>query len=330
MRNSLSAVRPGRTILQAHDGPERGLKGFCLPAALLLLFAVLTFSGRPAGKTAEPSTAPDTPAIGRIISASPSITEIIIDLGLGSRIIAADPYSLPLLPPGTQEIDFFYPDQEFILGLEPDILISTEVNAQGASDNPFKLLEDLGVRCFYIPTSSNIAEIKGDIRAIAAALGMSGRGEELVAAMEREIEEVAAIGQRIRADPAISEKTVYLEISPFPNPYSMGRGTFMNEMIEIAGGRNIFSDQTGYIAPGAEAILERNPDVILTNVNFIDDPVREIMSRPGFANITAVREVQVYLIDADSSSRPSQRITLALRQIARALYPREYAALGGN
>ncbi|MDR2375848.1 MAG: ABC transporter substrate-binding protein [Treponema sp.] len=305
--------------------------------AVLVLFAVLVLSGRSAGKAADPPAPVAAPAApqaalsaGRIISASPSITEIIIGLGQGSRIIAADQYSLALLPPGPQEIDFFYPDQEFILGLEPDLLISTEVNTQGAADNPFKLLEDFGIRCFYIPTSGSVAEIKRDIRAIAAELGLVERGEELVAVMEREIKEVADIGSRLTADPAFSGKTVYMEISPFPYPYSTGQGTFLNEMIEIIGARNIFSDVTGWIAPSAEAILERNPDVILTNVNFTDDPVGEIMTRPGFDNVTAVQKGQVYLIDADSSSRPSQHITLALRQMARAVYPGEYAILGGN
>ncbi|MDR3146935.1 MAG: ABC transporter substrate-binding protein, partial [Treponema sp.] len=268
--------------------------------------------------------------VSRIISASPSITEIIIGLGLESRIIAADPYSLPLLPAGTAGVDFYYPDQEFILGLEPDLIISTEVNTGGVADNPYKLLEDLGIRFFYIPTSASIAEIKRDIRAIAAELGVAERGETLVATMEREIKEVTDIASRITAAPAFQRKTVYLEISPFPSLYSMGRDTFMNEMIEIIGARNIFSDQTGWIAPSAESILERNPDVILTNVNFIDDPVGEIMNRQGFANITAVQEGQVYLIDNDSSSRPSQHITLALRQMAQAIYPGDYAALGAN
>jgi iron complex transport system substrate-binding protein len=307
------------------------------PRLAALLFAVLVLSARSGGKTAEPpvpGSAPGpvaaAPAAGRIISASPSITEILIGLGLGSRIIAADQYSLELLPSGLPAIDFFYPDQEFILGLEPDILISTEVNAQGVADNPFKLLEDFGARCFYIPTSASIAEIKRDIRLIAAELGVTERGEELVADMEREIEEVAAIGRRLTGSPGFREKTVYLEISPFPNPYSMGRGTFMNELIEIAGARNIFSDKTGWIAAGAESILERNPDVILTNVNFTDDPVGEIKARPGFDNITAVREGQVYVIDANSSSRPSQHVTLALRQIARAVYPGEYGSLGAD
>jgi iron complex transport system substrate-binding protein len=308
--------------------PDRGApKPRKALALVLILFAVLVFSGRSGGKAADP---PASPGINRIISASPSITEILIGLGLESRIIAADKYSLDLLPSGVGEVDFFYPDQEYVLGLDPDIIISTEVNAYGAADNAYKLLEDLGIHCFYIPTSSSIADIKRDIRAIAAELDMAARGEELVAVMEREIKEVADIGSRLTADPAFRRKTVYLEISPFPDPYTMGRGTFMDEMIEIIGARNVFADKTGWIAPGAEAILERNPDVILTNVSFIDDPVGEIKTRQVLNTVTAVREGWVYLIDANSSSRPSQHITRALRQMARAVDPGEYAALGGN
>jgi iron complex transport system substrate-binding protein len=118
---------------------------------------------------------------------------------------------------------------------------------------------------------------------------------------------------------------VYLEISPFPNPVTMGRETFLDEMIEIIGARNVFADNTGWIAPSAEAILDRNPEVILTNVNFINDPLGEIKARQGFATVAAVQTGQVYAIDTDSSSRPSHRITLALRQMARAVYPGEYA-----
>ncbi|MDR2136631.1 MAG: ABC transporter substrate-binding protein [Treponema sp.] len=308
-------------------------------AAVLIVFAFLALSGRSAGKAAEPaagtsaaetSAAEGSASARRIIVASPSITEIVVGLGLASQIIAADPYSLDLLPPGLETVDFFNPDPEFIIGLEPDLIISTEVNTYGVADNPFKLLEDFGIRCFYIPTSASIAEIKRDIRAIAAELGVSSRGEEIVRVMEREIQAVSDIAGRFTADPAFRRKTVYLEISPAPDLYSMGRGTFMDEMLEIAGARNVFSDMTGWIAPSAEAILERNPDVILTNVNFLPDPVGEIKARPSFASITAVREGQVYLIDTNSSSRPSQHITLALRQMARALYPQEYAALGGD
>ncbi|MDR2746298.1 MAG: ABC transporter substrate-binding protein [Treponema sp.] len=288
-------------------------------------------TGGKAGTAAEGTFAEGTSELTgprRIISAAPSNTEIIIGLGLGDRIIAADKYSLALpgLPAGIREIDFFYPDPEAILGLGPDIIISSETNAYGGGANPYKPLEDSGITLLFIPTSRGIADIKRDIGIIAGALGAGDRGEELVRTMEGEIEEVAAVGRSL-AGPSFKPKTVYLEISPFPDPVTAGRETFLDEMLGIIGAVNVFADRTGWIAPGAEAILERDPEVILTSVNFLDDPVGEIKARPGFAGLGAIREGRVYVIDADSSSRPSQHITLALRQMALAVYPEEYAGL---
>jgi iron complex transport system substrate-binding protein len=299
-------------------------------AALLAGALICAACGR--DRAAGPGDSPppalsQTAVPGRIISAAPSVTEIILGLGLGSRIIAADAYSLELLPPGVREVDFFYPDQEFILGLEPDSIISTEHNVYGAADDPYRLLTEFGIRRIYIPTSRSIADIKRDIRTIAGELGAAERGEELVARMEREIQEVADTGRRLTENPAFNRKTVYLELSPFPDPVTMGRETFLDEMITLIGARNVFSDTTGWIAPSAEAILERDPEIILTNVNFIDDPAGEIKNRRGFATIRAVRTGQVYTIDTNSSSRPSQHITLALRQMALAVYPGDYAFL---
>jgi iron complex transport system substrate-binding protein len=299
-------------------------------AVLLLGIAVLpalTCCGRDKALTPKPASGPaaavpvENAAPLRIVSAAPSNTEIIVDLGLGAGLIAADKYSLvlPGVPAEIPEIDFFYPDPEALVGLEPDIVIVSEHNSYGAGEDPFKLLSEMGIRVLYIPTSQSIAAIREDIRGIASGLGVPERGEALIRDMDREIGEVAAVGSTITR-----QKTVYFEISPFPNPVTMGRETFLNEMLEIAGARNIFADETGWIAPSAEAILERNPEVILTNVTFIDDPLGEIKSREGFAAIEAVRKGAVYPIDADSSSRPTHRLTLALRQIALAVYPEHY------
>jgi iron complex transport system substrate-binding protein len=217
------------------------------------------------------------------------------------------------------EIDFFYPDPEALVGLGPDMVIASEHNSFGAGEDPFRLLAEMGVRVLYVPTSRSIADIRRDIMEIAAGLGAVERGEELIRDMDKEIEAVAVIGRTISA-----KKRVYFEISPFPNPVTMGRETFLDEMIEIVGAQNVFADKTGWIAPSAEAILERNPEVILTNVNFIDDPVGEIKGRQGFAGTAALRDNAVYPVDTDSSSRPTHRLTLALRQMALAVYPERY------
>jgi iron complex transport system substrate-binding protein len=296
---------------------------------LLILLGGLSACDRNRKAGVEYSPPPAAAASGRIVSAAPSSTEIIIGLGLGSRIIAADKYSLALpgLPAGAAEIDFFYPDLEAVLGLGPDIIISSETNAYGGGADPYQVLEDFGIRLLFIPASRSIAGIKEDIRTIAAALDAAERGGELIRIMEEEIEELAAVGRRIAAENGFKRKTVYLEISPFPNPVTVGRETFLDEMISLIGAVNVFADKTGWIAPGAEAVLERNPDLILTNVEFIDDPIGEIRARPGFVELAAVRNGRIYTIDGDSSSRPSQHITLALRQMALAVYPEEYAGI---
>jgi iron complex transport system substrate-binding protein len=92
-------------------------------------------------------------------------------------------------------------------------------------------------------------------------------------------------------------------------------------MISVIGAVNIFANDNWLVSPGAESIIERNPDVILTNVSYIDDPIGEIKRRPGFNHINAVINNRVYQIDTDSSVRPSTRIILALRQMSQSVYP---------
>jgi iron complex transport system substrate-binding protein len=261
--------------------------------------------------------------LGRIISTAPSNTEIIIDLGEGDKLAAADKYSagiegfnrdLPL-------IDFVYPDGEAIIALKPDLIIASEHNIV-AGDDPFKLIKEAGIAVAYIPTGGGIAEIYRDIDFIAELLGVPERGEALIQKMRRDIETIAAA-----VPSAAKRKTVYFEISQPPNIVSFGRGTFLHEMLEIIGAENIFSAQTGWIAPGAEAVAAADPEVILTNTVSeagAPGPVKELLSRPGFGGIRAVRNRAVYRIDPDSSSRPTHRIIFALQEMARAVYPERY------
>jgi iron complex transport system substrate-binding protein len=120
----------------------------------------------------------------------------------------------------------------------------------------------------------------------------------------------------------IAEKrTVYFEVSPAPWMYSSGRGTYLHEIMELAGAVNIFGHRDGWMGVSEEILLELNPDVILTSTDFLPDPVGEIKGRPGFDALAAVRNNDIYLIDANASSRPTHRVLIAARQIARAVYP---------
>jgi iron complex transport system substrate-binding protein len=251
----------------------------------------------------------------RIISAAPSNTEILIGLGLGDRLIAVDPYSDDIqgLPSGLPLIDFFYPDIEAVIGLEPDLLLVNEINSFGVADNPFKMLGDLGIKIVEVPTSVSIEGIYNDIIVIAEALGVKEKGEVLAGSMMEEIQRIATTSQ------SSEKKRVYFEVSPAPYIYSLGSATYLNEMIEIAGGINIFADQRGWFSPSAEEILLRDPEIIFTFVYAGEDAIGELKSRQAFGSISAIRLNQIYVIDNNSASRPSQNILTALREMARAI-----------
>lgn len=256
----------------------------------------------------------------RIISTAPSNTEVLVSLGLGDKIIATDTYSKDVS--GTNKdvtrIDFMNPDAETIISLKPDIIIASGQNKVDGKD-PFEAIKAAGIPVVYIPSSNSIEGIYDDIDFLAKLTGTENKGNEIVSNMKNEVEKIRKIGDTIK-----DKKSVYFEIGPEPSLYSFGNGTFLNEMIDIIGAKNIFSNENGWISPSAESVIEKNPDVILTNVNYIKDPVKKIEDRKGWNTINAVKNGDVYQIDTNSSSRPSQYIIKALKQMAKDIYPNEY------
>lgn len=256
-------------------------------------------------------------SVSRVISTAPSNTEIVADLGQADLLVAIDRHSANVrgVPDGLPLLDFFYPDAETIISLEPDLIIASGHNPTGSGEDPFRLLGEAGISVVYIPMSRSIEDIYRDIAFIADLLQVQDRGNELIGALR---EDIAAITHDVSI--IGNKKTVYFEISAAPQMMTFGKNSFINDMISAAGGINIFANDNWLVSPGAESIISRNPDIILTNVNYIDDPVGEIKNRYGFDHISAVRHHCVYRIDTDSSVRPSARITLALRQMVQAIH----------
>jgi iron complex transport system substrate-binding protein len=259
--------------------------------------------------------------VNRIVSTAPSNTEIITDLGQAGRLIAIDVHSanVPGIPEGLAMLDFFYPDAEVIVALEPDIIIASGHNPTGTGEDPFRVLREMGIPVAYIPMSKSIEDIYRDIAFIAELLGVRENGQELVRSMRAQIADIARNVSSIE-----NKETVYFEISAAPDMMTFGKDSYIDDMIVTIGAINIFANNIWLVSPGAESVIGRNPAVILTSVNYIDDPINEIQNRPGFNHINAVSNNRVYLIDNDSSMRPSSRIVLALRQMAHAVYPQMY------
>lgn len=262
--------------------------------------------------------------IETIVSTAPSNTEVLVELGLADKLVAIDKYSSDVegIDPELPQIDFRNPDAETLIALDPDIIIASGHNKSGEED-PFALLKEAGITVVYIPSASSIDGIYEDIEFISEVTGTEKKGKEIVETMKEEIEAIRKIGSNIE-----DKKSVYFEIGSGGGLYTFGNNTFMNEMIEIVGGENIFANEESWITATPEAVLAANPDVILSN-----DPnttaagktaIEDIKSRDGWDTITAVANGDVYQIDKNSSSRGSQNILKALKEMAKAIYPNEY------
>ena len=263
-------------------------------------------------------TLPQT--IDKIISMGPSNTEVLVALGFGDKVIAADSYSENVegIPSGIPMFSMMSPDGEQIIALQPDVIFVTGMSKVDG-DDPFQVVSNTGICIIYMPSSTSIDGIKEDIRYMAAVMGVQSKGESIITDMEKEVEAIKKIGDTIT-----DKKTVYFEISAAPYMYSFGKGTFLNEMIGIIGAVNVLGDQESWISVADEAVVNANPDVVLTSVNYIENPTDEIKARPGWDALTAVKNGDVYYIDTDASNRPSQNIIKALKEMAKAVYPDKY------
>lgn len=261
--------------------------------------------------------------INTIVCMAPSTAQILDELGLTDKLIAVDTQT-PLYVEGTEELpqfDMMTPDCEALLALDPDIVFVTGMSY--LSEDPYEELEIAGICVAQIPSSESLAAIQEDVQFVADCFGMTEEGNKMVEEMQQKIDEVAAIGSTIT-----EKKSVMFEISCLPYIYSFGNGVFLQEMLDLIGAENVFADQESWIAVTEESAMAANPDVILTSVDYIEDPVGEILAREGWENVEAVKNQQVYYIDSAASSQPNQNVVIALEQMAKAIYPEEYAEIG--
>ena len=262
--------------------------------------------------------------VNTIISTAPSNTEVLVALGLADKLVAVDKYSADVegISEDLPKIDFRNQDAEAIIALNPDIVIASGHNKAGDED-PFALIKEAGIPVAYIPSSYSIDGIYGDIEFIASLTDTEKEGKDLINSMKEEIESIKSIGNTIT-----DKKNVYFEIGAGSGLYTFGNETFLNEMIETIGATNVFGEENSWITVTPEAVIDANPDVILANTPGTNEAgltaVEDIKSREGWDTVAAVQNGNVYEIDKNSSSRASQNIIKALKEMAKAVYPDEY------
>ena len=270
-------------------------------------------------------TLPDS--VGKIVSMAPSTTQVLIELGLGDKIVGIDTNSATYadkLPAGVAQFDMMAPDNEAIAALSPDLVFTSGMSSVGGT-SPFQSLIDSGVCVADIPSPDSIEGICDDIQFIGACVGKAAEGLAYAKGLTVFMEGIEEYSKTI---PEGEKKTVLVMMNvpsaEYPTIYTFGKGTYMNEMIEILGAENVFGDQEGWLAVSVEEAIAANPDVILMDCNWMPGAADMVKALEGWENVNAVKNGEVYQIDEDACSRPNHHISDATLEWGKCIYPDTY------
>ncbi|NWG21763.1 MAG: cobalamin-binding protein [Chloroflexi bacterium] len=253
------------------------------------------------------------------VSLAPSTTEILFALGLGQQVIAIDDFSnypaeaesLPRIG-GT---DFSY-NYEQIAVLQPDLVLAAGITSPEAVEK----IESLGIPVAILGTPETTLDgVFADIELAGALTGRSEQARLITTAMRARLDEIKA-----RIAPVTERPRVFWELDATDpaKPFTVGPGNFISDLLNIAGGENIFATaDSPFPQVSAEQIVAADPQIILLADAQYGITVESVLARPGWETITAIKEKRVYPINDDLVSRPGPRIIEGLESIARLLHP---------
>jgi iron complex transport system substrate-binding protein len=288
-----------------------------LLSAALGLWLVSGVALRPAQHAARNSGADRRREPTRIVSMAPNLTEILFALGLADRVVGVTqdsdypPAALTKPRVGT----FWRPSIEAVIATRPDLVVGQAFEQQKESS---RRLVRMGYNCLTI----DIERVEDLFRAIST-IGDAARVPQQA---HRLCEQLRLQIQQLRARTAGMPPVKVLWVVQREPLRAAGRDTFINEMIELAGGENVIGPTLHKYPPvGAEQVIAAAPDVII-------EPAMVKGSRDGqrhqalaywhrYANVPAAAHGRIYVIDGDTVSRLGPRLPAGIETIARCLRP---------
>ncbi len=245
----------------------------------------------------------------RIVSLNPSTTEILFALGAGHRLVGRSKYDwwpdsaklIPALGDGIR------PNVETVLAAHPDlVLLYASLDNRPAASR----FRSAGVNTLSLKID-HIADFARGVRMLGAVLGDSVRARTVVDSVQRTLARVRA------ATAGLPRPRVFWHIWDAPI-MTIGGGSFMNELVDIAGARNIYADIK---SPSAEISLEdisrRDPDFILAG----PAGKRQIESDPRWLIVRAARDRKILVVDTTVVARPAVQLGEAAVSLANLLHP---------
>jgi iron complex transport system substrate-binding protein len=275
------------------------------------------------GCGANPSGSPREPerlAPGRIISLVPSLTETLFAVGAGAQVVGVGtfdryPPQVTKLPRVGGLVD---PNTERILSLRPDLVVT-----YGSQAELEGILRKAGIATF----SYRHGGIAGTIEAIRELGKVTGHEAQAATVASRIEQRLAAVRAKVKGRPR-PRTLLVIDRQPrtLRDVYVSGGRGFLHEMLEIAGGTNVFADIDRESAqPSTETLLTRAPDVILevrasapTNMN------AELAAWNALPSVPAVKTRRVLILSGDYLVDPGPRIAQGVEAMARVLHPEAF------
>ncbi|HEV8429423.1 MAG TPA: helical backbone metal receptor [Pyrinomonadaceae bacterium] len=258
----------------------------------------------------------------RIVSLSPSVTEILYGIGAWPQVIAVSQFcTYPEDVKNKPRVNGWdKTNLEQVMALKPDFVIGVDAQEPFLRDK----LTGLGVRSLFVK-SQTLADIMASMGEIARGTGHEQEATNLVTKTQAEIEAVRkAVGDR-------PHPRVLCIVDRVPGTirdlYTATKGSYLDELISIAGGDSIAPQgDRGYGKINKEAVLTLNPEVIIDMVqgskgNFGEDPIAVWNE---LAEVRAVREQRIFPMTDPSVIHPSQFVGHTAQVFARALHPESF------
>jgi iron complex transport system substrate-binding protein len=252
-------------------------------------------------------------APAKIVSLAPSNTELAYALGLGDKIVGIDDNSnFPVEVSKKEKVGgFSSTNLEKIVSLSPDVVLAAGITSKTVISS----LESRKLTVIVL-NPSNLAGISANLRLLAKVTNVPEKAEAAVKEFEAKLAEVSA-----KVKTASVKPRVFYELDP--TLFTVGPGSFIDEIITRAGGQNIVTDASNpYPQLNQEAVISKDPQVILVgdDTGGTDSPAI-ITARAGWNVISAVKTKRVYAVTADLVNRPGPRAALGVEAVAKLLYP---------
>ena len=256
----------------------------------------------------------EAPRALRVVSTSPSMTEIVFAVGRGSALVGRS--SFCDFPEEAKSIEviggFADPSVERIVALQPT-LVAGEQGPAGP-DLPARL-EALGIAT-YFPVMDRVSDIERGIRELGGKLDAAAKADAVASELA---ERVAAVGARVAAEKR--PRVVFL--FDFKPLIAAGPDTFPSDALSLAGADNAVKTGSKYPTLSAEGLLALDPDVIIDGSGgaYTEAPEALLRALTGLGDLRALREGRVVRLQGSAALRPGPRIAAGIEQIAKIAHP---------